>query len=126
MKKLICYSISLVVLILTACSGSTMYRGAWKGMEPNGRKVEIVFDAKKFTVTDSLGQVNTFTYTQNSVHIENGSKKYGIILDKGGSYEIYFPSSSDESRALITNELGNPMYTIGRKDYVSYEELFPI
>ena len=54
----------LGILILVACSGSDVYRGAWKATDSQGAKFELNFDAKKFSVIDSAGKKETFNYTQ--------------------------------------------------------------
>lgn len=116
----------IFILLLIACSGSDTYRGSWKAMDSNGRKWEIVFDEKSFTVRDSTGKNEKYDYTQNAVNVENSVETYGIQLGDGRKYQINFPVADDESKGLIKDENGNPMYTIGRKDYVQYEDLFKL
>jgi len=126
MKHLNIFSISLLALIFVACSGSGTYRGNWKGMTANGEKIDINFEANTFSVKDSTGESKKFEYTQNSVNIENGVETYGIHLKDGRSYQINFPVANDESVGLINDGNGNPMFTISRKDYIRYEDIFKL
>lgn len=126
MKKLSILLIGVFALFLSACSGSDTYRGTWKAMDSYGAKFEILFDAKSFNVKDSTGKTEKFDYTQNSVQIENSVKTYGIKLKNGRGYEINFPNSNDESVGLIKDETGDPMFTISRKTYMSFEDIYKL
>jgi len=84
----------------------------------------LFFNAKDFTVRNSSGKKEKFEYSQNSVQIENAVSTYGIQLDDGRNYQINFPKSNDESMGIIKDENGNPIYTIGRKDFVKHEDIF--
>src|ERR1051326_77327 len=120
MKKIFSSIMICGALFMISCSGSDTYRGAWKGLSPDGQKVDIVFEAKKFTITDSTKKSIAMEYSQNSVNIQNGVETYGIQVDDGRGYQIKFPIAKDESVGLVMDENGNIMYTIGRKDYFSY------
>ncbi|WP_199141048.1 hypothetical protein [Pedobacter sp. ASV12] len=124
MKKLVHLSLGLFVGLLMACSGSDTYRGEWKATDTKGTKTKITFEAKSFMLTDSLGKSKKFNYTQNSIKTENGVETYGIVLEDGRKYEINFPKANDESQGIIKDENGKLIYAIGRKDYVSYEDVF--
>ncbi|WP_300565775.1 hypothetical protein [Flavobacterium sp.] len=126
MKKLNTLLLSIFVILLTACSGSESYRGLWKATDTYGAKYEIVFDAKSFTVKDSLGKNKKYDYTQNYVNIENSVTTYGIKLKDGRGYQINFPKADDETMGLIKDENNKPLYTIGRTDYISYEDIFKL
>lgn len=126
MKNLIASFCGILLLLLAACSGSDTYRGAWKAMDIQGARYEIVFDARKFTVKGSDDKVVVFRYTQNSVHIRNAVKTYGIRLSDGRSYQIDFPDSKDESTGLIKDANGVPVYTISRNNYIPYTDLYQL
>lgn len=123
MKKTLCYL--FVLLCLCSCSGSDTYRGAWKATNANGVKFELTFEAKKLSIKDSSGKVKEYEYVQNSVSIKNSIETYGIHLRNGQNYLIHFPLPDDESKAVITDESDNPMYTIGKEQYVGLADLKP-
>ena len=126
MKKINILLLSIFTVLLTACSGSETYRGIWKATDTYGAKYEIVFDAKNFTVKDSLGEIKKYDYTQNSVNIENSVATYGIKLKDGRGYQINFPKADDETMGLIKDENNKPLYTISRTAYVGYEDVFKL
>ena len=126
MRKISITILGILAIILIGCSGSETYRGSWKALNSKGNKFEISFDAKSFTIKDSLGKVEKYEYSQNSVSIENSVSTYGIQLEDGRKYEINFPNSKNESLGLLKDENGNPIYTIGRKNYVNYEDIFKL
>ena len=126
MKKVSIFSLLLVVITMISCSGSDTYRGSWKALDVEGNKFEIIFDAKSFVIKDSLGKSTKFEYTQNSVKTENFVETYGIKLSDGRGYQINFPNSKDESIGLIFDENGNGLYTISRKDYIKYEDIYKL
>ncbi len=118
--------IASALLFLISCSGSETYRGSWKAMDANGSKFEITFDEKSFSVKNDAGINEKYEYTQNSINTENSVETYGIKLTDGRGYQINFPVAEDESRGLIKDENGTPMYTISRKDYITYEDVFKL
>lgn len=126
MKKVSIFSLLLVIITMISCSGSETYRGSWKALDVEGNKFEIIFDAKSFVIKDSLGKSTKFEYTQNSVKTENFVETYGIKLSDGRGYQINFPNSKDESIGLIFDENGNGLYTISRKDYIKYEDIYKL
>lgn len=123
MKKLLLF-FSILSFLLIACSGSDVYRGAWKATDAQGGKFELVFDAKLFSVTDSTGKKDEFKYSQNSVNINNGVSSYGIQLSDGRKYEILFPIPSNPKVALLKDENNVPVFAISRDEYMKYEELY--
>ncbi len=126
MRKINIKLLGILTMILVGCSGSESYRGSWKALNSKGNKFEISFDAKNFTIKDSLGKVEKYEYSQNSVSIENSVSTFGIQLGDGRKYEINFPNSKNESIGLLKDENGTPIYTIGRKDYIKYEDIFKL
>lgn len=124
MKK---YNLILVFLftLFISCEGSDTYQGKWKAMAPDGKKSEIHFSPKKFSVKDSNGKMSVYEYSQNSIKNENGIETYGIRLDDGRGYLIHFPKK-DESVALILDETGNILYTISRKNHMSNEDIYKL
>ena len=124
MKK---FSIILIFfsIIFFSCEGSDSYQGNWKALDSNGIKFEISFSPTKFSIKDSVGKSNVYEYTQNSIKSENSIETYGILLKDGRGYQIYFPKK-DESVGLLLDENGKQMYTICRKDYVTYDEIYKL
>lgn len=115
----------LLLIALFSCEGSDSYQGSWKAMDSRGKKLEITFTPTNFSVKDSLGKTNDYKYSQNSVEYVNSVKTYGIVLDDGRSYKIYFPKK-DNSIGMILDENGNPMFTISRKEYTTYEDVYKL
>ena len=126
MRKINIALLGILAVIFVGCSGSESYRGSWKAMNSEGTKFELFFDAKNFTVKDSLGKIQKYKYSQNSVSIENSVSTYGIQLGDGRNYKINFPNSSNESVGLIKDENDIAIYTIGRKDFIKYEDIFKL
>ncbi|REG96385.1 hypothetical protein [Flavobacterium aquicola] len=126
MKKISITLLAILSVILVGCSGSDTYRGSWKATDSKGGKFEIFFDAKNFTVKNSSGKSEKYDYTQNSVEIENSVTTYGIQLGDGRGYQINFPNADNETLGLIKDENGNPIYTISRKDYIKYEDVYKL
>ncbi|MBK7307216.1 MAG: hypothetical protein IPO01_05425 [Chitinophagaceae bacterium] len=124
MKKLTNFLLTLVLISLYSCSGSDTYRGLWKALDERGQKFDINFDAKSFTVKDSTGKTETYKYKQNSVSIQNSVETYGIQVSDGKSYQINFPVADDETKGVIKDAAGRPLYIIGRSRYVQYEEIY--
>ncbi|MCL9809789.1 hypothetical protein [Flavobacterium luminosum] len=126
MKKIGVLLLVIIGLTLIGCSGSDTYRGNWKGMTPNGEKVEIVFEAKKLTLSDDSKKSVTHNYSQNSVNIVNSIETYGIKLDDGRGYQINFPIANDESIGLIKDENNNVLYSISRKEYINPKDIYKL
>jgi hypothetical protein len=126
MKKISGAFFGVLVVILIGCSGSDTYRGSWKATDSKGAKYELFFDAKSFTVKDSSGKNEKYEYSQNSVEIENSVSTYGIQLSDGRGYQINFPIANNESLGLIKDENGETLYTISRKGYLKYEDVFKL
>ncbi|MEO8239529.1 MAG: hypothetical protein ABI576_15610 [Flavobacterium sp.] len=126
MKKISITLLGILAVILVGCSGSDSYRGSWKATDSNGAKFELFFNAKDFTVKSSSGKTKKLEYSQNSVEIENSVSTYGIQLADGRNYQINFPKSDDETMGIIKDENGNLIYTISRKDYIKYEDIFKL
>lgn len=117
--------LSLLVLFLYACNGSGTFQGKWKAMNPEGERFEIEFKPKQFSIIDSTGKAVLHDYVQNSVKSENSIETYGIRLSDGRGYQIYFPKN-DESVGLILDENGVQMFTISRKDYITYDAIYKL
>jgi len=118
------YKLLLILLpVFIGCKGSDVYRGAWKAMDKDGYKYQINFGAKNFTVQYKNGVVDEFEYTQHSISIKNSTRQYGIKLKDGRSYYIIFPVADETSKGLITLETMQPLYTIGRTDYIQFDEI---
>ncbi|MBK8522604.1 MAG: hypothetical protein WAT20_03350 [Ferruginibacter sp.] len=124
MRTLTNFLLCLVLISLYSCSGSDTYRGAWKAINEKGEKFEINFEAKDFTIKDSTGKTDTYKYKQNAVSIKNSIETYGIQVSDGKSYQINFPIANDETKGVIKDAAGRPLYIIGRSGYVQYEEIY--
>lgn len=124
MKKYSLISV-FILIIFFSCEGSDSYQGNWKALDSNGKKFEINFSPTKFAIKDSIGKCNIYEYTQNSIKSENSIETYGILLQDGRGYQIYFPKK-DESVGLILDENGKQMFTISRKTYVTYDEIYKL
>lgn len=126
MKKLVFLFSVITTFILVGCSGSDMYLGAWKATDNQGNKFDITFDKNKFDVKDTAGKLTTYNYSQNAVKISNGVKSYGIKLDDGRTYQILFPVVDNTKVAIISLESGEPLYTISRDNYITYDEIYKL
>lgn len=126
LRKLGIFLMSVAFLWMVACSGSDTYRGKWKAQTLTGEQMEIIFDAKKMTLVDSTKKKITFDYRQYSINIRNAVETYGITLEDGRSYQINFPIASNEDIGLIVDGNGQLLYTIGRTDYINYEDIYKI
>jgi hypothetical protein len=124
MKKIFLLIFSTLIL-LTSCEGSDSYQGKWKAINSKGEKFEIFFYPKSFSIKDSLGKSQEYNYTQNSIKSENSIKSYGILLEDGRRYLIYFPLK-DESIGLIKDENGEQMFTISRNKHITYEDIYKL
>lgn len=116
---------ALFFIILYSCEGSDTYQGKWKALNEKGEKFDINFSPTDFSIKDSTGKSNNYKYTQNSIKSENSIETYGILLDDGRGYQIYFPKK-DESVGLLLDENGKQMFTISRKNYVTYDEIYKL
>jgi hypothetical protein len=126
MKKINVLLVTIIGLIFVGCSGSEAYRGNWKGMTPNGEKVEIVFEGKKITLSGGSKEIVTHDYSQYSVKIENSVETYGIKLDDGRGFKINFPIANDETVGLIKDENNNVLYAISRKEYINPNDIYKL
>ncbi|WP_177764771.1 hypothetical protein [Flavobacterium sp. I3-2] len=116
----------LVFITLISCSGSDTYQGQWKATNPNGNQVDINFELDSFSVKDTLGNFREYNYSQNSIKTSNGIKTYGIKLADGRGYQIHFPNATTDDIAIIMDENGNVIYTLGRKEYMLYEDIYKL
>ncbi len=126
MKTFFCAILGLSAILFAGCSGSDTYRGNWKGMSPDGEKVNITFDARRMTINDGSQESVALNYTQNKVSIKNSVETYGIKLEDGRGYQLTFPIADDESVGLLQDERGNLLYTISRKGYIKSEDIYKL
>jgi hypothetical protein len=124
MRTLTNFILGIVLISLFSCKGSDTYRGLWKATNLKGEKYEITFEEKEIFITYSTGQRLKYEYTQNSVSIKNSVETYGIKTSDGKSFKISFPIADDETKGVITDDAGNPVYLMGRADYVKYEDIY--
>ena len=112
-------------MLFCSCDGSDDYQGNWKALDLKGKKFEISFEARIFSIKDSSGTIKKYSYTQNSFKHENSIDTYGIRLEDGRGYEIFFPKN-DESVGIIKDENGSTMFTISRKEYLTTEDIYKL
>ena len=122
-NSMIILSITIFLLFI-ACDGSDTYRGKWKATDREGAHYEISFGENNFTVEPDSGEIKQFSYTQNSINIENSTKTYGIQLDDGRNYQIIFPIKNDETKGIINDGNGQLIYTISRNKFMTYEDIY--
>src|SRR6478752_5185121 len=95
-KKLNLLHLVFFILFLAGCRVSDVYQGNWKATDSEGKKFEINFEPKSFSIKDENGKIEKYEYTQNSVKIENSIKSYGIQLSHDGrNYIIFFPIAGE-------------------------------
>lgn len=123
MKKITHILLILVAMYLVSCSGSDTYRGHWKATDNDGLHYDISFKANRFNIRNEQGEITHFNYTQNTINITNSIETYGIQLDDGRNCQINFPIPDDESVGIITDGIGNILYTISRDKYINSNEI---
>ncbi|MCI5058166.1 MAG: hypothetical protein MRY83_18790 [Flavobacteriales bacterium] len=123
MKSIITFLLASATIIMISCSGSETYRGDWKATDGEGKKYDIHFEPKSFTITNANNETKSYSYSQNSINIENGVENYGISADNGLNYTITFPIRDDESKGAILDANGYIIYTISRDDYIEYNDI---
>lgn len=125
MKKIYLLLVVLAFTLLSSCSGSDTYQGKWKAMNAKGEKFDIIFSPDTLTVKENTGKTFKFSYSQNSIKTDNGKETYGIILEDGRGLHVFFPME-DESIGMINDENSQPVFTISRKKYITYEEIYKL
>lgn len=118
--------ILLLPIILFSCSGSDTYQGKWYALNSDNSKFELSFSAKSFTIKDSTGTAKDYEYSQRSYNYSNSVVTYGIQLSDGRTYQITFPKSDDPDVALLADGNGTLMFTLGRKKYVTYNDIYDL
>lgn len=126
MKKKNLLLLLIVAISFVRCSGSDSYRGTWKAVDMKGKELVIDFQSKKFSITDSSGKKENFTYKQHSVSIENSVSTYGIQLGDGRKLIIHFPFANKDHIALLKDENGLPLYTLCRREFLLYEDIYKL
>lgn len=115
------------MILISSCGGSDSYQGKWKALDLKGEKYEITFSQKEITIKNSLGKSIKHSYIQSGMGHQGSSDKsidtYKILLNDGQKYQIYFPKS-EESIALIIDGNGLQIFTISRKDYLRYDDIY--
>jgi hypothetical protein len=114
-----------LLLLLCSCDGSDDYQGTWKALDSKGKKFEIIFEARLFSIIDSTRTIKNYPYTQHSFKHENSIDTYGIRLQDGRGYEIFFPKN-DKSVGIIKDETGSEMFTISRTKYLTTEDMYKL
>ncbi len=115
----------LLPLVFVSCSGSDTFQGKWKALDKEGNKFEISFSPSVISIMDSVGTTKKYKYTQTGIQYENSVYTYTLKLEDGRGYQLYFPTK-DESVGLIRDENGQQMFTIGRKDFVAYDDIYQL
>lgn len=115
----------LFFYLLFSCEGSDTYQGKWKATDSEHNKFIITFLPNKFSIEESNGKRKVYSYTQTEIKYENSIYTYGIRLEDGRGYILYFPKK-DESSGLIMDENGNRMFTINRNHYITYDDIYKL
>ncbi|MCX8485737.1 MAG: hypothetical protein ORN53_00890 [Crocinitomicaceae bacterium] len=126
MKKHQFLFLLIVAISLVRCSGADSYRGSWKAVDMKGKEFVLDFQSKKFSIKDGAGKKETFTYKQHSVSIVNSVSTYGIQLGDGRKLIIHFPFANKDHIALLKDENGLPLYTLCRREFLSYEDIYKL
>lgn len=122
MKKIKILFLLVFFTTLISCDGSDSYQGAWKALDASGKKFEINFAPTTVSIKDTTGTSKSYEYTQNAFEFKNSTEKYTITFEDGRMYQIYFPKK-DETVGFILDENGGEMFTLSRKNYLTFEEL---
>ena len=115
----------ITIIILFSCEASESLKGNWKALDINGEKFEIKIVSNNFSIADSTGKIMKYKFRQTGIKYENSLYTYSITLDDGRGYQIYFPKE-DESVGLIKDENGKQMFTIGKKEYIRYDDIYKL
>lgn len=126
MRNILYISLFAFTLTLSSCEGSDIYRGKWKATNGDGIQSEISFTPTEMTIIERTGDSGKWEYSQNSVNIESGRRKYGIQLEDGPTYTIIFPIKDNQERGAILDENAQIAFIIGRTEYYSYDDVFGI
>ena len=124
MRNFIFLKLFVLTLVIMGCQGSEVYRGKWKALNPEGIQSTIEFTEDQMIVTRDSSDTETWKYAQNSVHISNRNREYGIRLDNGLSYKILFPIKDNQDKGAITDQNGQIIFTIGRNEFYTYQDVF--
>ena len=124
MRNFIFLKLFVLTLVIMGCQGSEVYRGKWKALNSEGIQYTIEFTEEQMIVTRDSSDTETWKYAQNSVHISNRNREYGIRLDNGLSYKILFPIKDNQDKGAITDQNGQIIFTIGRNEFYTYQDVF--
>ncbi|RXR32970.1 hypothetical protein EQG68_05620 [Flavobacterium piscinae] len=124
MEKIKLVLVNCLLLLLYSCGSSEDYQGKWKAVNLEGDKYEITFLQKKITIKEISGNTVQHTFIQTGMGHQGSTERtidnYTILLNNGAKYQIYFPKN-DETIGIILDENGVPLFTISRKDFLSYD-----
>jgi uncharacterized lipoprotein YehR (DUF1307 family) len=124
MKKIKLVIVNCLFLLLYSCGSSDDYQGKWKAVNLEGEKHEITFLQKKITIREISGNTVQYSFIQTGMGHQGSTERtidnYTILLNNGAKYQIYFPKN-DETMGIILDENGAPLFTISRKDFLSYD-----
>ncbi len=125
MKKIIFFPL-LSTFLFYSCGGSETYQGKWKALDIKNKKYEITFTENKLSIKDSLGNLKTYDYVQNSIGHEGSSNNFSdtfeIQLNNGENYQIFFPKD-DQSFGIIRHLNGECIYGISKREYLNATEI---
>ncbi len=113
---------TMLLLLVTACSGSDAIQGSWETQDSNGNYGTMVFEDKTITYDGK-----TFEYTQNAVGTKNGIQYYGI-RQNGQTYSIIFPEKDKNIAFMIVPDssdsylTGSVVYVMDRTQQPNYSE----
>ncbi|MFH6942566.1 hypothetical protein [Flavobacterium sp. FlaQc-50] len=129
LKKLKLALIICFIILVSSCEGSDSFQGKWKALNLKGEKYEITFSPKEIAIKDSLGKSIKHSYVQSGAGHHGSSDMsidtYKILLDNGQNYKIHFPKNNESIGLIlmVINENESLMFTISRKNYLTYEDI---
>lgn len=125
------FFLGVFMLILTGCAGSKAIQKSWKVTDASNTSYTMEIKDKEIILSNAE-ENEKLSYKQNAVGFLNGTKYYGIIIDKV-SYSIVFPEKDNPDLALflkgdgedyLTGELIYAMNSAEQPSYSEYAEKF--
>jgi len=116
----------ILLLGLVSCEGSENYQGSWFATNRDGEHFDIEFDSHFFSVVNDSGDSSIHKYSQHSYKYENSVTTYGIKLEDGRNYNVFFPFAKDSTKAVIQLESQEVLYTLCRDSFILFEDIYAL